>query len=76
MTLGGENRNGDARRFHDELRPLLAEPRVWVVLAHRQKSEEAAIRAYLDASGRCTEVARRTDAVLLRYESHALVGRR
>ena len=76
VTLGGENRNGDARRFYDELRPLLAEPRVWVVLAHRQKSEEAAIRAYLDASGRCTEVARRTAAVLLRYESYALVGRR
>ncbi len=76
VTLGVENRGGDARRFRDELRPLLTESRVWVVLAHRQKSEEAAIRAYLDASGDCVEVVRGSDAVLLRYESRTLVGQR
>ncbi len=76
VTLGVENRGGDPRRFLDEFRPLLVEPRVWVVLAHRQQSEEAAIRAYLDAAGDCVEVARRSDAVLLRYESRVLLGRR
>ena len=76
VTLGAENRGGDPRRFLDEFRPMLAEPRAWVVIAHRQKAEEAAIRAYLDAAGDCVEVARGNDAVLFRYDSRVLLGRR
>jgi hypothetical protein len=68
VRFGAENRGGDPRRFRDELRAFAGRPRVWVLLAHRQPTDEAAIRAYLDGMGTGDVVMRKTDATLLRYD--------
>jgi hypothetical protein len=67
VKFGAENRGGDIRRFRDELQSLRGR-RVWVLLAHRQPTDETAVQAYLDGMGTGDVVVRRTDAVLLRYE--------
>jgi hypothetical protein len=68
VTFGAENRVKDTRRFRVELQAHRGNRRVWVLLAHRQPTDEAAILAYLDTMGTGGVVAQRTDAVLLRYE--------
>jgi hypothetical protein len=75
VTFGVENRGQGQRRFQWELEPYRGYQRVWVVIAHRQSSEEAAIRAYLDAWGRCDESVRFCDALVLRYDLSGLSGR-
>jgi hypothetical protein len=68
VTFGGEHRGDDQWAYRDELSALRGHPRVWVLFAHRQRHEEAAVRAYLDAFGTGDVVSRRSDAVLLRYD--------
>lgn len=68
VSVGAENRGGDPKVFREELRAFAGRPRVWVIVAHRQRAEEAAIRAYLDTMGRCEEEVRKSDALALRYD--------
>ena len=72
VRVGAENRGGPQQLFRDELLAFRGEKRVWVLLAHRQGTEDAAVRAYLDGLGHCDELTRRSDAVVLRYD---LTGR-
>jgi hypothetical protein len=41
---------------------------VWVILAHRQVADDAAVRAYLDSMGRRDEMVRWNDAAAFRYD--------
>jgi hypothetical protein len=68
VTFGVENRGKDTRQFQKELETLRGHSRVWVLLAHRQPTDEAAIRAYLDSLGSGTTMNQRNDAVLLLYD--------
>ncbi len=68
VLVGVENRDEDQRRFHVETARFDGNPRVWVVLAHRQVREESAIQAYLDSMGRRDEQQKWTDAEVLRYD--------
>src|SRR5262249_50972145 len=51
VTVGTDPR-GDLLQLRSELVPLRGSRRVWVILAHRPPSEEAAVTAYLDGMGR------------------------
>jgi hypothetical protein len=68
IVFGAPNRGGDQQVFQRELALLRGSPRVWVIIAHRQTTEETAIQAYLDGMGRCEEELRLTDALVLRYD--------
>ena len=68
VRYGVENRGGDQKVFQQELTHFRGAARVWVLIAHRNVSEETAIRAYLDSMGICQETLRLTDAVLFRYD--------
>lgn len=68
VAFGAENRGKDQDQFRRELEPYRGAKRVWVIVAHRQTHEEAAIRAYLDGMGRCDETVRMTDAMMWRYD--------
>jgi hypothetical protein len=68
VQFGEYNRGGDARRFHQELTQYLGQSRVWIVMVHKQTTEEAAIRSYLDAHGKCEASVRKSDASLYRYD--------
>ncbi|MFO0850856.1 MAG: hypothetical protein U0871_20210 [Gemmataceae bacterium] len=68
VTFGVENRGKGPEQFQRELEPYRGARRVWVIVAHRQSREEAAVRAYLDGMGRCEETVRMTDAVVWRYD--------
>lgn len=68
VVQGVENRGKDQSRFQRELESLRGHKRVWVVIAHRQTPEEAALRAYLDGMGTRQEVFRLSDAVVWRYD--------
>lgn len=68
VVVGDYNRNGPQEKFHDELKQLKGNKRVWAVVAHRQTHEETAIRAYLDGMGKREELTRRPDAVVMRYD--------
>ena len=67
-VLGVENRGKDPRQFREELRVLRGQKRVWILMAHRQRHEEAAIRAYLDGFGTGEIMMRGTDAVAMLYD--------
>ena len=68
VRFGVENRGGDQKVFQRELTHFKGSARVWVLIAHRNVSEETAIQAYLDSMGTCQETLRLTDAVLFRYD--------
>ena len=68
VVQGVENRGKDQGQYQQELEALRGRQRVWVILAHRQTSEEAAIRAYLDGLGTREETVRLSDAVVWRYD--------
>ncbi len=68
VVQGTENRDRDQSRYQRELEPLRGQRRVWVIVAHRQTTEEAAIRAYLDGMGSRQEILRLSDAVVWRYD--------
>ena len=68
VVQGVENRGKDPEQYRRELEPLRGRRRVWVILAHRQAAEEAAVRAYLDGMGRREEAVRLADAVVWRYD--------
>ncbi|OWK36016.1 hypothetical protein [Fimbriiglobus ruber] len=68
VRVGVENRDKDISRFQEELRPFRGQKRVWVLIAHRQSTEEYAIQAYLDGMGKCEEKIRFRDAVVMRYD--------
>jgi hypothetical protein len=68
VVQGAENRGLDQDRFRHALEPLWGERRVWVIVAHRQSTEEAALRAYLDGLGDREETVRLSDAVVWRYD--------
>ena len=67
-VLGVENRGKDPRKFRDELSVLRGNKRVWILMAHRQRHEEAAVRAYLDGFGKGEIIMRGTDAVVMLYD--------
>ncbi len=68
VIQGAENRGKDQSQYQRELERLRGEHRVWIIVAHRQATEEAAIRAYLDGMGTCKETLRLADAVVWRYD--------
>lgn len=68
VIMGEENRNRDPRLFQQEMKPLAGQPRVWVLLAHRQTAEETAIYAYLDTMGQRVAEHRYADATVARYD--------
>jgi hypothetical protein len=68
VTQGVENRDKDIGQLEAELDTLRGRRRVWVIVAHRQSTEEAAVRAYLDGMGRRQDTYRRSDAVVWRYD--------
>ena len=68
VTVGADNRNGPQELFHAELKRLRGNNRVWAIVAHRQTSQEMALRAYLDGMGKRDLLSRRPDAVVLRYD--------
>lgn len=68
VAFGVENRGKDHSQFRRELEPFRGARRVWVIVAHRQTSEEAALKAYLESMGRCEDTVRLTDAVVWRYD--------
>lgn len=68
VRFGVENRRGDQRVFQEELQPLRGKRRVWVIFAHRQSAEEAAVQAYLDSAGRREDQTRWNDAAVMRYD--------
>ena len=47
---------------------ILGPARVWILMAHRQRHEEAAVRAYLDGFGTGEIMMRGTDAVAMLYD--------
>lgn len=51
-----------------DLESLRGSRRVWVIVAHRNPAELAAMRARLDAMGCCDEMMRRADADVMRYD--------
>lgn len=67
-VLGVENRGKDPRQFREEISVLRGQKRVWVLMAHRQTHEEAAIRAYLEGFGKGEIIMRGTDAVVMLYD--------
>ena len=68
VVQGVENRGKDQGQFRRELEPLRGHRRVWVVVAHRQTHEQAALRAYLDSLGTREEVVGLSDAMVWRYD--------
>ena len=68
VVQGVENRGKDQGQFRRELEPLRGQRRVWVVVAHRQTHEQAALRAYLDSMGTREEVVGLSDAMVWRYD--------
>ncbi len=68
VVLGVENRGKDQRRYQFEVAPLRGQKRVWVLLAHKQSTEEAAVKAYLDSLGRREEMVRLSDATVMLYD--------
>lgn len=71
IVCGVERRDRDPVHLERDLDGFRGSGRVWVIVAHRQTSEEAAVRAYLDAIGTCEETFRRSDAVAFRYDLRA-----
>jgi hypothetical protein len=68
VRFGSPNRGGDQQVFQRELAVFRGERRVWVIIAHRQTTEETAIQAYLDSMGRREEELRLADALVMRYD--------
>jgi hypothetical protein len=57
-----------AVHFQRELAVFRGERRVWIIIAHRQTTEETAIQAYLDSMSRREEELQLADALVLRYD--------
>lgn len=68
VRVGAETRGKDTRPYRQELEPFRGRGRVWVILAHRQTADEAAIRTTLDGMGTGDVVLRLNDAVLMLYD--------
>lgn len=68
VTFGVENRGKEMKQFLRELEPYRGSPRVWVIVAHRQHAEDAALRAYLDALGECRETVPLAEASVYLYD--------
>ncbi len=56
------------RDFRADLAPLRGSRRVWVIVGHRSPAQFAALRAHLDAIGRCDELVRGADAEVMLYD--------
>jgi hypothetical protein len=68
VRFGSPNRGGDQQVFQRELAVFRGTARVWIIIAHRQTTEETAIQAYLDSMGRLEEELQLADALVLRYD--------
>ncbi len=76
VRFGAETRGKDSRAMRDDLLTFQGDKRVWVVIAHSQRDEEAALTAYLDGMGQREERIKYPDAVVLRYDLSAPPGPR
>jgi hypothetical protein len=67
VLMGVENRQRPLEVFIQDLERIRGNGRLWVLLAHRQQSEEMAIRAYLEATGDVQISLQGQDATVLKY---------
>jgi len=71
VRFGAETRGKDPRTMREDLLAFKGDKRVWVVISHSQRDEEAALTAYLDGLGKREERVTYSDAVVLRYDLSA-----